>query len=198
MEPRCFSFGPFVLIPERQLLLKEGSPVRVGSRALEILTVLVERHGELLNKQEIISLVWTDTFVDESNLKVNIAAIRKAIDPSDSKLSCIVTVIGRGYRFVEPVKVVDMDAQIGQSEYSAYAARSSKSLTPSVALLHRGAWSNCGTSSGRAHFWRLHVKISTFGANHSSRRSRVPSCTKTMPEPSFSLLLTILEPQLIQ
>ena len=121
MEPRCFSFGPFVLIPERQLLLKEGSPVRVGSRALEILTVLVERSGELLDKQKIISLVWPDTFVDESNLKVNIAAIRKAIDPSDSELSCIVTVIGRGYRFVEPVKVVDMDAQIGQSEYSLYA-----------------------------------------------------------------------------
>src|SRR5262249_39957937 len=112
MEPRCFSFGPFVLIPERQLLLKEGSPIRVGSRALEILTVLVERSGELLNKQEIISSVWIDTFVDESNLKVNIAAIRKAIDPSDSKLSCIVTVIGRGYRFVEPVKVAPMGAEI--------------------------------------------------------------------------------------
>jgi len=122
MEPRCFSFGPFVLIPERQLLLKEGSPVRVGTRALEILTVLVERWGELLDKQTIISLVWTDTFVDESNLKVNIAAIRKAIDPVDSKLSCIVTVIGRGYRFVEPVKVVDMDAPIAQSKYSVYAA----------------------------------------------------------------------------
>src|SRR5215831_15212864 len=123
MEPRCFYFGPFVLIPERQLLLKEGSPVRVGSRALEILTVLVERHGELLNKQEIISLVWTDTFVDESNLKVNIAAIRKAIDPSDSKLSCIVTVIGRGYRFVEPVKVAAIGAEI--SLWNVYPERKS-------------------------------------------------------------------------
>ena len=122
MEARCFSFGPFVLIPERQLLLREGTPVRIGARALEILTVLVERWGELLDKQEIISSVWTDTFVDESNLKVNIAAIRKAIDPSESKLSCIVTVIGRGYRFVEPVKVVDMDEQIGVSKYSVYAA----------------------------------------------------------------------------
>ena len=122
MGSRCFSFGPFVLIPERQLLLKEGSPVRVGGRALEILTVFVERAGELLGKHEIISLVWTDTFVDESNLKVNIAAIRKVIDPSDSKLSCIVTVIGRGYRFVEPVKVGAMDAHIGQLKYSVYAA----------------------------------------------------------------------------
>ena len=110
MEARCFSFGPFVLIPQRQLLLRDGKRVRIGTRALEILTVLVERSGELLNKQEIISAVWTDTFVDESNLKVNIAAIRKAIDPSDSRLSCIVTVIGRGYRFVEPVKVAAMVA----------------------------------------------------------------------------------------
>ena len=122
MEARCFSFGPFVLIPERQLLLREGTPVPIGARALEILTVLVERWGELLGKQEIISSVWTDTFVDESNLKVNIAAIRKAIDPSESKFSCIVTVIGRGYRFVEPVTVVDIDTQIGQSKYSVYAA----------------------------------------------------------------------------
>jgi DNA-binding winged helix-turn-helix (wHTH) protein len=123
MGPRCFSFGPFVLIPERQLLLKEGSPVRVGARALEILTVLVERSGQLLNKQEIISSVWTDTFVDESNLKVNIAAIRKAIDPSDSKLSCIVTVIGRGYRFVEPVTIAAMGAEI--SLWNVYPERKS-------------------------------------------------------------------------
>ena len=123
MEPRCFSFGPFVLIPERQLLLREGSPVRVGARALEILTVFVERPGELLGKQEIISLVWADTFVDESNLKVNIAAIRKAIDPSASKFSCIVTVIGRGYRFVEPVKVAAMGVEI--SLWNVYPERKS-------------------------------------------------------------------------
>jgi DNA-binding winged helix-turn-helix (wHTH) protein len=123
MGPRCFSFGPFVLIPERQLLLKEGSPVRVGARALEILTVLVERSGQLLNKEEIISSVWTDTFVDESNLKVNIAAIRKAIDPIDSTLSCIVTVIGRGYRFVEPVTIAAMGAEI--SLWNVYPERKS-------------------------------------------------------------------------
>ena len=123
MEARCFSFGPFALIPERQLLLREGTPVHIGPRALEILTVLVERSGELLGKQEIISLVWTDTFVDESNLKVNIAAIRKAIDPSDSKLSCIVTVIGRGYRFVEPVEVGTMGAEI--SLWNVYPERKS-------------------------------------------------------------------------
>jgi len=138
MEPRCFSFGPFVLIPERQLLLKEGSPVRVGSRALEILTVLVERAGQLLNKQEIISSVWTDTFVDESNLKVNIAAIRKAIDRSDSKLSCIVTVIGRGYRFVEPVKVAAIGAEI--SLWNVYPERKSTAYQAARADLGQRCW----------------------------------------------------------
>src|SRR5215831_4790706 len=67
-----------------------------------------------------------------------------------------------------------------------------------VATASTGAWSNCGRSSGLDHFWRLQVKISTFGANHSSRRSRVPSCTKTMPEPSFRLFEHTREPQLVQ
>ena len=121
MEARCFSFGPFMLIPERQLLLRDGMPVRIGTRAVEILTVFVERPGELLDKQKIISLVWSDTFVDESNLKVNVAAIRKVIDPIGSKLSCIITVIGRGYRFVEPVKCIGMDTQI--SLWNGYPER---------------------------------------------------------------------------
>ena len=55
---------------------------------------------------------FTDTFVQESNLKVNVAAIRKVIDPRGSKLSCIVTVIGRGYRFVEPVEVAAVAGEI--------------------------------------------------------------------------------------
>ena len=71
--------------------------------------MLVERAGELLDKQKIISLVWNDTFVDESNLKLNIAAIRKAIDPKHSKLSCIATVSGGGYRFVEPVRLTEIN-----------------------------------------------------------------------------------------
>jgi DNA-binding winged helix-turn-helix (wHTH) protein len=116
MEVRCYAFGPFTLVPERHLLLRRGAPVRLGARPLDILTVLVERAGELLDKQRIISLVWSDTFVDESNLKVNIAAIRKAIDPRHSKLSCIATISGRGYRFVEPVRMAEMPRAAGVYE----------------------------------------------------------------------------------
>jgi predicted ATPase/DNA-binding winged helix-turn-helix (wHTH) protein len=103
MEVRCFSFGPFVLIPSRQALLRKGTQVPLGTRALDILSVLVQRPGAVVDKRELMSLVWTDTFVDDSNLKVQIAALRKALDESGSQPSCIATVIGRGYRFVEPV-----------------------------------------------------------------------------------------------
>jgi predicted ATPase/DNA-binding winged helix-turn-helix (wHTH) protein len=103
MEASCFSFKSFVLMPARQTLLRRGAPVHLGTRALDILTVLVQRPGTVVDKQELMSLVWADTFVDASNLKVHIAALRRALDEDDSQSSCIATVSGRGYRFVEPV-----------------------------------------------------------------------------------------------
>src|SRR5262245_33043217 len=111
MAVQCFSFGSFVLIPERQILLRGETPVRLGNRAFEILAILVQRAGELISKQELISLVWPDTFVDESNLKVNIAAIRRALDAGGSHLSCIATIIGRGYRFIAPVKAGETNSR---------------------------------------------------------------------------------------
>src|SRR5262245_8655835 len=77
--PRSFGFGPFMLIPERQLLLKDEAPVRIGGRALDILTALVERPGELVNKRELIARAWPSMAIDESNLKVNMVALRRAL-----------------------------------------------------------------------------------------------------------------------
>jgi predicted ATPase/DNA-binding winged helix-turn-helix (wHTH) protein len=101
---RSFAFGPFVLIPERQLLLRGDAPVRLGGRALDILTALVERPGELLGKRELMARAWPDVVVDEGNLKVNMAALRRAIGDGVGPAACIATVTGRGYRFVAPVR----------------------------------------------------------------------------------------------
>ena len=76
---RSFAFGPFVLQPECQLLLKDGAPVRLGGRALEILTVLAERPGELVSKQELMARVWPNVCVEESNLKTNVAHLRRVL-----------------------------------------------------------------------------------------------------------------------
>lgn len=100
---RSFAFGPFVLIPERQLLLENGDPVRIGSRALDILTALVEHPGDLVSKRELISRAWPDTFVEEGNLKVNMVALRRVLGEGPSTAQYIATVVGRGYRFIAPV-----------------------------------------------------------------------------------------------
>src|SRR6516162_5411091 len=78
-------------------------PVAIGSRALEILAALVERRGDIVRKEEIMGLGWPRTAVAESNLFVQIAALRRILDAAQSGQSCIQTVTGRGYRFIAPV-----------------------------------------------------------------------------------------------
>ncbi|WP_109126055.1 winged helix-turn-helix domain-containing protein [Dyella sp. C11] len=100
---RRFEFGPWVYQPEKQLLLRDNTAVVLGNRALEILGMLVERPGELIEKEEIIARVWPTTIVEESNLKVHVAALRKALHDGLGDERYIATVVGRGYRFVAPV-----------------------------------------------------------------------------------------------
>lgn len=99
---RAFAFGSFLLIPERQLLLHDDKQVRIGCRALDLLTVLVERAGELVTKKELMARAWPTTIVDECNLKVNISVLRRALDAT-AVGTYIATTTGRGYRFVAPV-----------------------------------------------------------------------------------------------
>ena len=98
-----YIFGPFQLFPNRQLLLREGVPVPIGGRALDILTLLARRPGEVVSKAEILKFCWPGVFVHESNIKVNIAALRRALSERTGE-SMIATVTGRGYRFVAPVE----------------------------------------------------------------------------------------------
>lgn len=100
----AYVFGPFRLLPNRQLLLRDGAAVRIGGRALDILTLLVSRPGEVVGKKELIDFCWPDTFVHEDNLKVNIASLRRSLG-SDSDEPYIATVAGRGYRFVASVDI---------------------------------------------------------------------------------------------
>jgi predicted ATPase/DNA-binding winged helix-turn-helix (wHTH) protein len=130
--PRSFTFGPFVLIPERQLLLKEGTPVRIGSRALEILTALVERAGEVVTKRELFSRVWPETIVEDGNLKVNVAALRRSLDEESGTTRYIVAVSGRGYRFVIPVQAFD---SMDPSFTSTAATTRHYKLPPSIARI---------------------------------------------------------------
>ena len=99
-----FEFGPFLLIPEQQLLLEQGEAVRIGRRAFDLLTALVACQGQVVSKAELMSRVWPGLVVEEGNLKVNIAAIRRLLGEGAGPPRYIATVVGRGYRFVATVR----------------------------------------------------------------------------------------------
>jgi DNA-binding winged helix-turn-helix (wHTH) protein len=94
------SFGLFRLLPARRLLLEGDRIVRIGSRALDLLIALVERPGELVSKPELIAKVWPHAIVEEGNLKVHVAALRRALGDGQSGNRYISTITGRGYCFV--------------------------------------------------------------------------------------------------
>jgi TolB-like protein len=84
-------------------------PIPIGSRALEILRVLVGRSGDLVSRNYIMNVVWAGTAVESSNLPVQIAALRRLLDKGEANVSYIQTVPGRGYRFIPPVTRVNAD-----------------------------------------------------------------------------------------
>jgi DNA-binding winged helix-turn-helix (wHTH) protein len=100
---REVSFGPFRLLPAQFLLLEGDKPVPLGSRALEMLIVLLERPGELVSKQELMARVWPNLFVEPANLTVHISALRRRLRDGRDGNRFIVNIPGRGYRFVAPV-----------------------------------------------------------------------------------------------
>ena len=106
--PEIFVFGEFRFDRRSGGLFRcardgKPDPVTVGSRALDVLGVLLGRHGDLVSKDEILAAVWPDTTVDEANLHVQISALRRVLDQDRAEASCIQTVPGRGYRFVADV-----------------------------------------------------------------------------------------------
>ena len=103
--PTKVSFGPFCLLPT-QFLLREGDkPVPLGSRALEILIALLERHGELVSKQDLMARVWPNIFVEPANLTVHMSALRRALRDGRDGHRFIINIPGRGYCFVGAVNV---------------------------------------------------------------------------------------------
>ncbi len=107
---RAISFGPFRLVPTQRLLLEDDNPVRVGSRAFDVLAALVERPGELVGKEELMARVWRGTFVEEGNLKFQVGALRRVLGDGRAGRRYIATSPGQGYRFVAPVSVAEAPA----------------------------------------------------------------------------------------
>jgi len=99
-----YEFGPFRLIPEERQLLREDQPVPLTAKTFDLLVVLVENRGHLIEKGDLLKRIWPDSFVEEANLSVNMSALRRALGERPNEHHYVQTVPRRGYRFVAGVK----------------------------------------------------------------------------------------------
>ena len=113
MADRIYIFEDFQIDPERRLLThhSDGRTVSLTHKAFQVLLLLVERRGELVTKDELMSRVWQDSFVEEGNLTQTISVLRKTLGDDPAKHRFIVTETGKGYRFVAPVVELNGDAR---------------------------------------------------------------------------------------
>ncbi len=105
MIPQLFyEFGPFRLDPRKRQLWRDGEVVALKSKVFETLLVLVQNHGRVMEKDELMRLLWPDAVVEENSLNKNISALRKLLGENAAEHRYIVTVPGRGYNFVADVR----------------------------------------------------------------------------------------------
>src|SRR5258705_5190471 len=102
----CFTFGPFRLDPVNRLLLHDGVAQPLTAKVFDLLLYFVENGDRLLTKDEILSRVWPDAFVEEGNLARHVSMLRKVLLEGPKDHTYIVTVSGWGYRFVAHVSRV--------------------------------------------------------------------------------------------
>lgn len=102
-----YSFENFEIDQTKRLLLKNGEAVALNPKAFDLLLALVEKRGEILSKDELLDTVWKNQFVEENNLTVHISALRKALGERKNENRFLVTVPGKGYKFVGALQAPD-------------------------------------------------------------------------------------------
>jgi predicted ATPase/DNA-binding winged helix-turn-helix (wHTH) protein len=101
--PEAFSFGPFRVLPHARRLERDGVRTQLGSRAFDILYILISRQGEVVSKAELMEKAWSGLTVEESSLRFHIAQLRRVLGDGQGGESYVTNVAGRGYCFVAPV-----------------------------------------------------------------------------------------------
>jgi predicted ATPase/DNA-binding winged helix-turn-helix (wHTH) protein len=135
VETIAWSFDKFTLLADRRLLMAEGLPVRLGGRALDVLIALVEYAGQFVSRDELISRIWGTRVVEEINLRVQVATLRRLLgDDGRGDPQFILNVPTKGYCFVAPV------TRIGKARVIAPVQRTTADLpTPLATLVGRDA-----------------------------------------------------------
>jgi TolB-like protein len=129
--PTIYAFGPFRLDAQGVTLFLGAEPVALSKRAVALLRILVERAGALVSKDALMEAAWSGLAVEESNLTVQIAALRRALGEVPSGEDWIVTLPRRGYRFVGPA-VTKSEAQVPAAPMADHASKLSPTTAPAL------------------------------------------------------------------
>jgi pimeloyl-ACP methyl ester carboxylesterase len=143
------AFGPFRLDMRNRRLLKNGTPVRLGERAFDVLCALVAADGALVTKSELVAKVWPGINVEENNLQVQVYAVRRALGEDGDSRGYLRTVSGRGYRFVGDMPAAETAAIPAQE---IHYCRTADGVHLAVATLGEGS------PVVRAPIWMSHVE----------------------------------------
>jgi TolB-like protein/Flp pilus assembly protein TadD len=159
MDGEGLRFGRFWFDAAQRRLSREGVPVRLGSRALDILAVLVAARGEVVSKEELMERVWPGQVIEENNLQVQVSTLRKALDDGAGGQSHLVTVPGRGYRLVGLV-----DAPAGDPHRPSIAVLPFQNLSNDPAQEHfaDGIAEDIITALGRLRWLMVIARKSSF------------------------------------
>ncbi|CAN5331732.1 hypothetical protein BH10ACI2_BH10ACI2_02880 [soil metagenome] len=129
-----FRFADFELDSAKRLLIKNGVPVALNSKTFDLLKTLVERRGEVLSREELIEDIWPNQFVEESNLTVQVSTLRKSLGETLGENKFIVTVPGKGYKFVGEVIENPGEISLENHRYSGLTASDENAKNDSPAL----------------------------------------------------------------
>jgi DNA-binding winged helix-turn-helix (wHTH) protein/TolB-like protein/Flp pilus assembly protein TadD len=137
---RFYEFGAYRLDARDHLLLREGEVVPLAPKALDLLLVLVEKSGRVLSKEELMKLVWPESFVEEANLSHHVFTLRKALGEDNNGGVFIETIPRRGYRFVARVaEVQDESDELVVAEHSRSRIVIEQTEAPNLAPDYRGS-----------------------------------------------------------
>ena len=187
-----YSFGPFLLEPGEQRLLRDGVPLPLAPKILRTLIVLVEDAGRLVTKQELMQRIWPDTFVAEITLTHNVSVLRKTLGERPEGGSWIETVAKTGYRFAQGVRVVASDEAtrpLPQPERAALGEDAAEAQAPAAAP-EEDASADAG-SAARARpsrWWGLAAGLALAAAAAALIHARTSDARRAPPVRSIAVL----------
>ncbi|HKP39233.1 MAG TPA: winged helix-turn-helix domain-containing protein [Pyrinomonadaceae bacterium] len=132
---RFYEFDQFRIDPEERVLLCNGTPVTLAPKVFDTLLALVERHGHIVEKDDLLQRLWPDTFVEENNLSQCISAIRKTLGDGRHEQRYVETVPRRGYRFTGAVREISSETELIQVSHTKVNLRIHEETETSEAIV---------------------------------------------------------------